>query len=109
MTTSDWEAIKDAFDAALAMPPEAREGYVADVCADRPEVAHAVRDLLRAHLGASSGFLAPGSIALRAAWAFAVGDVVAQRFRIVKPIARGAMGEVYEVYDQRLRLSVALK
>jgi hypothetical protein len=30
-------------------------------------------------------------------------------FRVVKTIARGAMGQVYQVHDGRLRLSVALK
>lgn len=109
MATPDWEAIKDAFDAVLAVAPADRQAHIEAVYGARPDVARAVRDLLQGHLGASSGFLVPGSIALRAAWAFAPGDIVAGRFRVVRPIARGAMGEVYEVFDQRLRLAVALK
>ena len=40
---------------------------------------------------------------------FAPGDVVAGRFRIVRFIARGGMGEVYEAEDLELRGRVALK
>jgi tetratricopeptide (TPR) repeat protein/tRNA A-37 threonylcarbamoyl transferase component Bud32/TolB-like protein len=39
----------------------------------------------------------------------AEGDVLANRFRIVRFIARGGMGEVYEAEDQVLRERVALK
>src|SRR4029450_931756 len=41
--------------------------------------------------------------------AFAPGDIAAGRFRIVRLIARGGMGEVYEALDVELRAPVALK
>ncbi|MFZ5894500.1 MAG: protein kinase domain-containing protein [Myxococcota bacterium] len=40
---------------------------------------------------------------------FRRGDIVAQRYRIERFIARGGMGEVYEAYDQDLQERVALK
>jgi serine/threonine protein kinase/Tfp pilus assembly protein PilF len=40
---------------------------------------------------------------------FAPGDTVARRFRIVKFIAQGGMGEVYEALDIELKQKVALK
>jgi eukaryotic-like serine/threonine-protein kinase len=40
---------------------------------------------------------------------FASGTLVAQRYRVVRFIARGGMGEVYEVEDLELRERVALK
>jgi dienelactone hydrolase len=40
---------------------------------------------------------------------FAAGNIVAGRFRIVRYLARGGMGEVYEAYDQELDAAVALK
>jgi serine/threonine protein kinase len=41
--------------------------------------------------------------------AFADDEVVAGRYRVVRFIARGGMGEVYEVEDGELRIRVALK
>jgi len=40
---------------------------------------------------------------------FAVGQVLAGRYRVERFIARGGMGEVYQVHDQELGESVALK
>ncbi|HEX6863638.1 MAG TPA: protein kinase, partial [Thermoanaerobaculia bacterium] len=41
--------------------------------------------------------------------AFAPGEKIAGRYRVVRFLARGGMGEVYEVEDQELRERVALK
>src|SRR5215470_11943720 len=41
--------------------------------------------------------------------AFAVGERIAQRYRVIRFIARGGMGEVYEVEDGELQARVALK
>ena len=40
---------------------------------------------------------------------FVVGEVVADRYEVVRSLGRGAMGEVYEVVDRELREHVALK
>ena len=40
---------------------------------------------------------------------FAPGELISDRFRIVRLIARGGMGEVYEAHDQILDEVVALK
>lgn len=61
------------------------------------EAAAALRD--------SGGSLAASSPALT----FAPDQLVADRYRVVRFIARGGMGEVYEVEDQTLRERVALK
>ena len=45
----------------------------------------------------------------RSSPAFAPGDLIAQRFRILRFIARGGMGEVFEAEDLELREHVALK
>jgi len=40
---------------------------------------------------------------------FAAAELVAERYRVVRLVARGGMGEVYEVEDQWLHQTVALK
>ncbi|MEM9595250.1 MAG: protein kinase [Acidobacteriota bacterium] len=56
-----------------------------------------------------SGSLLPGVLATEGPALFEDGDLVANRYRIVRFIARGGMGEVYEAEDAELGLSVALK
>src|SRR5688500_9486548 len=109
MNPEDWNRIKQVFSAALALPAAERDAYVRTASLDRPGLREAVDELLRAHYGASQSFLEPGSVLLSAPWLFREGDCVAQRFTVIRRIARGAMGEVYQVHDERLRLSVALK
>jgi serine/threonine protein kinase len=109
MTPEDWNQIKQVFSAALALPPAERDAYVRQAAADRPGLGDAVDELLRAHYGASRSFLEPGSVLLSAPWLLREGEQVARRFTVVRRIARGAMGEVYQVHDERLRQSVALK
>jgi len=105
----DWEQIKNVFSTALGTPADRRDAYLREACADRPELLDAVTELLSAHYDASSSFLEPGALLFDAPWLFRPSDQVAGRFNVVRPIARGAMGEVYEAYDERLRLPVALK
>jgi Tol biopolymer transport system component len=52
----------------------------------------------------SSGGQPPYGVA-----AFAAGELIADRFRIVRFIASGGMGEVYEAHDEELHDRVALK
>jgi serine/threonine-protein kinase len=109
MNPEDWNEIKQVFSAALALPPAERDAHVRAAAGDRPGLREAVEELLRAHYGASLSFLAPGSVLLSAPWLLGEGDSVARRFTVVRRIARGAMGEVYQVHDERLRQTVALK
>ena len=109
MNPEDWNQIKQVFSAALALPPAERDAYVRGAAVDRPGLGDAVAELLRAHYGASQSFLEPGSVMLSAPWLLRDGDSVARRFTVIRRIARGAMGEVYQVHDERLRQAVALK
>lgn len=62
--------------------------------------------------GLASGGLSSGSLAGRLRYGgplLAPGDLVAQRYRIVRFLAQGGMGEVYEAEDVELRQEVALK
>ena len=104
MNPEDWNQIKQVFSAALGAPAGGARCVPAQPGRRRPGLRRAVDELLRAHYGASQHFLEPGSVVLSAPWLFRDGDSVAGRFKVIRRIARGAMGEVYQVYDERLRL-----
>src|SRR4051794_10773245 len=108
MNAEEWEEIKSKFDAALQLPASQRAAWLDGACAGRPEMRETVDRLLSNYSDAGS-FLETSTMPSVRLPSFAINDVVAERFRIVRPIAAGGMGEVYEVFDERLGLRVALK
>ena len=115
MTAAEWERIKDLFESALELAPEARPRFLADACRGDEPTRLEIKRLLEGH-DRAGGFLEepllPPQADLRAPdepLAFAVADVVAGRFRIIRFIGRGGMGEVYEAEDLDLHERIALK
>jgi TolB-like protein/tetratricopeptide (TPR) repeat protein/tRNA A-37 threonylcarbamoyl transferase component Bud32 len=106
VTAEEWERIKAIFEAVLKVPEGQRSAYLEDVCGEDPRMMSALRDLLANHSEGSDGFSAPSAGGPRM---LQCGELVADRFRVVRFIARGAMGEVYEAYDEKLRLRIAIK
>ena len=111
MTPVLWQRLKPLFAEALQRPPEAREAYIDAACAGDPELHEQLRLLLAADQEATGplGVHADLDPALDAAFAaFQPGQLVLERFRIVRFISGGGMGEVYEA-DDLLLGKVALK
>jgi eukaryotic-like serine/threonine-protein kinase len=114
MTPAKWERVKVLFEAALDRPAEQRLGYLKDACDDddlRDEVAR-----LLANLEDAGSFLSkpvPSGLDLRAAQteggSLPPNQVLAGRFKLIRFLARGGMGEVYEAEDEELQERVALK
>src|SRR5271154_900809 len=109
MSTEEWEKIKLLFDSALRLPIEKREDFLETACPESPDLRETVRSLLRNHEDRPSSFLEETVPAPPRPRVFADGQLVAGRFRIVRFINRGGMGEVYEAYDERLHEKLALK
>jgi serine/threonine protein kinase/tetratricopeptide (TPR) repeat protein len=113
----NWEAVKALFEAALEEDPANRSSFLKERCADASVCAEVER-LLAEHDEAAS-FLSAGvpTVSLgdftpepaARTQQLSESQVLAGRFRIIRYIAGGGMGEVYEAEDQELRERVAVK
>jgi serine/threonine protein kinase len=114
MKPEPWQRIKEILGDALDLEPGAREAFVRDAANDDPsllaELLRLVKesehetDLLSRPILADAKALSQDE-----APRFAPSAFLARRFRIVRFIARGGMGEVYEAEDVELNERVALK
>lgn len=116
MTPERRERIKELFEGALERNVPERARFLAGACGSDADLFDAVVQLLDRHesagdFGEHSPFPAPqfDFTSDRARAVFSADQVVAGRFRIVKTLGHGGMGEVYEAFDLELRDSVALK
>ena len=106
-----WERVKVLLEAALELKPEDTRAFLDDVCPER-DVRCEVERLLT-YRGQVDSFLTtpmlqqltPPVVPQR----LQPGTVLNNRFLIIRFIARGGMGEVYEAEDQELREKVAVK
>ncbi len=127
------QTIEQMFGAALELPREQRGAYLEDACRGAPEIRRSVEELLAEDERAGSFLQAPllrsagdGAAPTNASpvptWdlpnhpllsgpaRFEPSQIIAGRFVVIRFIARGGMGEVYEVGDQLLQdARVALK
>jgi serine/threonine protein kinase/tetratricopeptide (TPR) repeat protein len=107
-----WQRIDSVFQAVLEMPPAERDRYLSAMCEDE-EVCREVRDLLDAD-GQAEQFLETAAahvpdLGRLAGPTLAPGVVLSDRFRLVRFLAEGGMGEVYEAEDLELGDNVAVK
>ena len=105
------------FGEALELPPEHRTAFLDQACRGAPELRRLVEQLLAKHQQAGRSLASSASDptvtmanANSPAGRFQPAQLIADRFLVVRFIARGGMGEVYEARDQLLQgASVALK
>src|SRR5438874_8493987 len=107
ITPDKWQRAKTVFDAVLQQPPSARKSFLASVCPE-DDLRQQVEQLLLNHEQAGS-FLSKPVIELPKSERFAAGSIMAGRFKIVRLLGKGGMGEVFEAQDVKLRHHVALK
>jgi len=114
LTPQQWENVKALFESALEKTPTDRSSFLAGAAQDslvRREV-----ERLLAHHVETGGFLSSPVLSLNPPFTnptfsptFVPGDSLAERFRIIRFLACGGMGEVYEAEDIELHERVALK
>src|SRR5438128_4893616 len=107
ITPDKWQRAKTVFDAVLQQPAVKRASFLAVACPEE-DLREQVEQLLLNHEQAGS-FLSKPVIELPKSERFAAGSIIAGRFKIVRLLGKGGMGEVFEAQDVKLRRQVALK
>jgi len=108
ITPDKWQRAKELFDAVLGRPASERASFLASACPET-DLRAQVEQLLLNHEQAG-GFLSKPVIELAKSERFAAGSIIAGRFKIVRFLGKGGMGEVYEAEDLKMfRRQVALK
>jgi len=107
MTPERWERLKQLFASALEMPAEKRAQFVSQARADDPELGKELEALLAANDEETRCTLDAPLVNLHDLYpgtkqAFHEGDLLLGRFRIVRHLGSGGMGEVYEAEDGQL-------
>jgi len=114
MTPELWQRLKPLYDAALDIPREKRDAFVREACHGDERLRAALETLLERN-DETTGTLDQPLVNLEELLAepkraFADGELVLSRFKIVRRLGWGGMGEVYEAEDHFLRgVNVALK
>ena len=108
ITPDKWQRAKAVFDAALQRPAEERHSFLTETCRE-DDLRAQVEQLLLNHDHAGN-FLSNPAIEIAKAERFAPGAILAGRFKIVRFLGKGGMGEVFEAEDLKMfHRRVALK
>jgi len=100
------------FDYAVERSPSEADAYLRDQCAGDSELLSEIRGMIEEHRRTGTldrPLWAPAAASPPRPPVFSAGQVVAGRYRIVRYISRGGMGEVYEAEHRLLPDHVALK
>jgi serine/threonine protein kinase/Flp pilus assembly protein TadD len=108
-----WERLKPLFHEVMEKPEDERDRYIDEICHDNHELREALHRLVKARGDSTSPADGPmfdlHQLFPEHQNAFAGGELVLERFRIVRLIGSGGMGEVYEGLDLDLGQRIALK
>lgn len=115
MDSEQWSQVRELCAEVSKLAPAERDAFLRQHCAGKPELIAEVVRLLDSSDGATVVAAGSGSGQLyagpsdRGKLAFVPNEVLAGRFRILRFISRGGMGEVYAAEDLQLGGQVAVK
>ena len=93
-----WDSAQDLFEGALARKPEERQTYLETACADA-DLRRNVLKMVSLHEQDQAFLSRPALERILTTPLLTEGDFVDSRFRIVRCVGMGGMGEVYEALD----------
>jgi len=115
MTPERWERVKELFEAAREREPGERHAFLNEVCHGDDALRAEIESLLSGDRRAVDFLQKPALAGTEPTEStirqgtLSVGQVLSDRFQIVRLIGYGGMGEVYEAKDLKLGGRVALK
>ncbi len=114
LTPEQWNEVKELFAAALEQPASERSSFLRRAGSEETVVREVERLLSHHTEGPDFAFdplahLAAATRTKQEQPTFSAGEILASRFRVIRFLARGGMGEVYEAEDLELHEEVALK
>ncbi len=103
------ELVMSLVEQALAQAAEHREAYLRSACSKDPHLFEHVWNYVRWEERMDGFLLNPLYSPPRTEHSFQPGQVLDGRFRIVREVAQGGMGVVYEAVDEKLDRRIAIK
>jgi Flp pilus assembly protein TadD len=104
----DDELVMSLVELALAQPENQRESFLESACSGNADLFGQTWNYVQWE-SRMNGFLMEPLYAAEKETPFAPGQLLDARFRIVREVARGGMGIVYEAFDEKLDRRIALK
>ncbi len=116
MDVERWERVKELFEAARERDEQERSAFLIEACQNDEELRFEVESLLSGERDAGD-FLQTPAFRLpparptsdTAPSTLSPGEIISGRFKVLRLIGHGGMGQVYEARDLELGVRVALK
>ncbi|HTM49831.1 MAG TPA: protein kinase [Bryobacteraceae bacterium] len=105
----DDDLVMSLVEMALAKPLEERQSYLQSACANDSELFSKVWDYVECEQRMNGFLLEPLYPPISIEHPFEPQELLEGRFRIVREVAQGGMGIVYEAEDEKLERRIALK